>query len=99
MHDRTYTKELGISTLANGYKDLLARIDLSSYRRTPGTPGTLSLPFFLITYIDPDTNETLSVCPRGVLQRVIEDLKTDGLEAYAGAEVSRSVKIRVRSDS
>ncbi|KAK4700173.1 hypothetical protein P7C70_g6075, partial [Phenoliferia sp. Uapishka_3] len=36
MHDKPYTKELKISTLANGYRDLLARIDLSSYRRTPG---------------------------------------------------------------
>lgn len=84
MHDAPYKKELKISTLANGYRDLLARIDLSSYRRTPSTP---SLPFFLITFIDPETDSTLSVCPRGVLERVTDELKKDGFEAYAGAEV------------
>lgn len=37
--------------------------------------------------MDPDTNETLSACPRGLLQRVVASLKEEGLEAYAGAEV------------
>ncbi|KAK4705038.1 glutamine synthetase, partial [Phenoliferia sp. Uapishka_3] len=45
-----------------------------------------SLPFFLITFIDPITDSTLSVCPRGLLERVIGELKEDGFEAYAGAE-------------
>ncbi|KAL8276286.1 hypothetical protein RQP46_011314 [Phenoliferia psychrophenolica] len=83
MHDAPYKRELKISTLANGYRDLLARIDLSSYRRTPNSP---SLPFFLITFIDPETDSTLSVCPRGVLERVTAELKKDGFDAYAGAE-------------
>lgn len=84
MHDTAYTKELKISNLANGYRDLIARIDLNTYRRTPTTP---SLPFFLITFIEPDNGETLSACPRGTLQRVMRELTDEGLEAYAGAEV------------
>lgn len=84
MHDTAYAKELKISNLANGYRDLIARIDLNTYRRTPTTP---SLPFFLITFIEPDNGETLSACPRGTLQRVIKELTDEGLEAYAGAEV------------
>lgn len=82
------TNELKISNLANGYRDLIARIDLNTYRRTPTTP---SLPFFLLTFIEPDNGETLSACPRGTLQRVIEGLTAEGLEAYAGAEVSRAL--------
>ncbi|KAM0754471.1 glutamine synthetase/guanido kinase [Meredithblackwellia eburnea MCA 4105] len=83
IHDRTYTKELAISNLANGYKDVLARIDLSSYRRTPFVP---SLPFFLCTFIDPESKDVLDVCPRGLLEKVNGEIKREGLEAYAGAE-------------
>ena len=85
IHDKTYAKELGISNLANGYKDLLARIDLNSYRRTPNTP---SLPFFLITFMDPATNEILSACPRGLLQKIRSQYEEVDLEPFAGAEVS-----------
>ncbi|SCV74164.1 BQ2448_6596 [Microbotryum intermedium] len=83
MHDQAYAKELKISNLANGYRDLIARIDLDTYRRTPTTP---SLPFFLITFIEPTTNETLCACPRGLLQRIKDQIKAEGYDAYAGAE-------------
>ncbi|ORY79356.1 glutamine synthetase/guanido kinase [Leucosporidium creatinivorum] len=83
MHDAAYSKELKISNLGNGYRDITARIDLNTYRRTFTTP---SLPFFLLTFIEADNGETLSACPRGTLQRVIKDLTDEGLEAYAGAE-------------
>jgi hypothetical protein len=89
------TKELKISTLANGYRDIIARIDLDTYRRTPTTP---SLPFFLLTFIEPTTSKSLSACPRGTLKRVVEDLKTEGLEAYAGAEVRLTVRRRCAAD-
>lgn len=84
MHDRTYSKELGISNLKNGYKDILAKVDLSSYRRLPGTP---SLPFFLVTFYDPETQQGLYACPRATLQKVVDDLDQEGFEAFAGAEV------------
>ncbi|KDE02882.1 glutamine synthetase [Microbotryum lychnidis-dioicae p1A1 Lamole] len=83
MHDQAYAKELKISNLANGYRDLIARIDLDTYRRTPTTP---SLPFFLVTFIEPTTNETLCACPRGLLQRINDQIEAEGYSAYAGAE-------------
>lgn len=46
------------------------------------------MPFFLITFYDPDTDAILPVCGRGILQTVADKLEADGLEAYAGAEVS-----------
>lgn len=84
LHDQTYMKELGISNLQNGYKDILAKVDLSSFRRLPGTP---SLPFFLVTFYDPDTQEGLYACPRATLQKVVDQLDREGYEAFAGAEV------------
>lgn len=46
------------------------------------------MPFFLITFYDPDTDTILPVCGRGILQTVTESLAAEGFEAYAGAEVS-----------
>ncbi|GAA5998681.1 glutamine synthetase family protein [Rhodotorula paludigena] len=83
MHDATYRTELSISNLGNGYRDILARIDLDSYRRTHSAPH---LPFFLVTFLDPDTNEGLCACPRATLQRVCAELEKEGYEAFAGAE-------------
>ncbi|KAK4058438.1 hypothetical protein OIO90_000597 [Microbotryomycetes sp. JL221] len=83
MHDQAYPNELKISNLENGYRDLNARIDFNTYRRTPTEP---SLPFFLVTFLEPDTGDTLSACPRGTLQRIIAELEASGFEAYAGAE-------------
>lgn len=84
IHDCTYSKELGISNLKNGYKDILAKVDLASYRRLPGTPA---LPFFLVTFYDPETDRGLYACPRATLQKVVDDLASEGYEAFAGAEV------------
>ncbi|GAA5991744.1 hypothetical protein JCM11641_004850 [Rhodosporidiobolus odoratus] len=83
IHDRTYTNELKISNLANGYRDLLAKIDLNSYRRTPSSP---SLPFFLVTFHDPETKEGLYACPRATLKKAVDGLGELGFEAMAGAE-------------
>ena len=33
IHDTNYVKELGISNRENGYRDIIAQIDLSSFRR------------------------------------------------------------------
>ncbi|GAA6028010.1 hypothetical protein JCM8097_001828 [Rhodosporidiobolus ruineniae] len=82
-HDATYGRELAISNLQNGYRDLIARIDLDSYRRTPTDPN---LPFFLVTFLDPETKEELYACPRAVLRKAVKGLEEIGLEAMAGAE-------------
>ncbi|GAA5957563.1 hypothetical protein JCM21900_001638 [Sporobolomyces salmonicolor] len=86
IHDASYSPELNISNLQNGYRDLLARISLDSYRRTPATTTQPSLPFFLVTFLNPDTKKGLEACPRATLAKVVEQYEKEGYYAYAGAE-------------
>ncbi|THH13866.1 hypothetical protein EW146_g6406 [Bondarzewia mesenterica] len=83
LHDATYSRELLISNRANGYRDILATIDLSTFRRIPWENY---VPFFLISFLDPDTKEPISVCPRGVLRRTVEKVESSGWSCYAGVE-------------
>jgi glutamine synthetase len=81
MHDRTYFKELSISNKENGYRDILAIPDLSSFRRIPWEDN---VPFFLVSFFDPETKEPVSACPRGLLQAAVEKLEKQGYKAMAG---------------
>ncbi|KAA6413788.1 MAG: glutamine synthetase guanido kinase [Lasallia pustulata] len=83
MHDQTYFKELKISNLENGYKDIIAIPDLSSFRRIPWEDD---VPFFLLSFFDPDTKAPVSADPRGLLRTAAEKLEKQGLGAMAGAE-------------
>lgn len=83
MHDQTYFRELAISNKENGYRDLIAVPDLSSYRRIPWENN---VPFFLISFHDPDTHATLSACPRSLLKRAVDKLKENGYGAMAGGK-------------
>ncbi|KAI1617749.1 glutamine synthetase [Exophiala viscosa] len=83
MHDLTYFRELKISNKENGYKDLIAKIDLGSFRRTPWENN---VPFFLVSFYDPDTNEPISPCPRSLLRTAVSKLHKAGYGAMAGAE-------------
>jgi glutamine synthetase len=83
MHDLTYFRELKISNKENGYKDLVAKIDLSSYRRIPWEDNC---PFFLVSFYDPDTNKPISACPRGLLRTTLAKVQKAGYGAMAGAE-------------
>ncbi|KAF2135263.1 uncharacterized protein K452DRAFT_323152 [Aplosporella prunicola CBS 121167] len=83
MHDQTYFKELAISNAKNGYRDVIAVPDLTSFRRIPWEND---VPFFLVSFHDPDTGSTLSVCPRSLLRRTVDKLKENGMGAMAGAE-------------
>ncbi|KAK1758078.1 glutamine synthetase/guanido kinase [Echria macrotheca] len=83
MHDQTYMQELKISNKENGYRDLIAIPDLSSFRRIPWENN---IPFFLVSFYDPDTNEPVSACPRGLLKTQLEKLAEKGWGAMAGAE-------------
>jgi glutamine synthetase len=84
MHDMTYIKELKISNKENGYHDLIAIPDLSSFRRIPWEDN---IPFFLVSFFDPDTEKPVSACPRGLLNTQLEKLKKKGYDAMAGAEL------------
>ena len=81
MHDQTYFKELKISNKENGYRDLIAVPDLGSFRRIPWEDN---VPFFLVSFVDPDTLKPLSACPRGLLKTTAEKLGSQGLSAMAG---------------
>jgi len=83
VHDAVYSQELLISNKANGYRDVIAEIDLSTYRRIPWEEN---VPFFLVSFLDPDTREPLSVCPRGVVSLVTKRSQALGWTPIAGCE-------------
>ncbi|KAG0281720.1 hypothetical protein BGZ95_011638, partial [Linnemannia exigua] len=83
MHDKTYPEELTVSNAANGYRDIIAIPDMSTFRRIPWEDN---IPFFLLSFYEPNTREPLAVCPRGLLKRVTDELATHGWEAMCGAE-------------
>lgn len=91
MHDQTYFKELKISNAENGYHDLIAIPDLSSFRRIPWEDD---VPFFLVSFFDPDTGNPVSACPRGILNTALQKLKAQGLDAMAGGTLPKSHQIR-----
>ncbi|KAL2150134.1 hypothetical protein VTH82DRAFT_7810 [Thermothelomyces myriococcoides] len=83
MHDMTYLQELKISNKENGYRDLIAVPDLTSFRRIPWEKN---VPFFLVSFFDPVTKEPVSACPRGLLRMQLAKLARKGYGAMAGAE-------------
>ena len=92
MHDKTYFKELSISNAANGYRDIVARIDPTSYRRIPwekesGKGATKNgVPFFLVDFLDPETMLPIAPCPRGFLKKSMKHVEKLGWKAMAGGE-------------
>ncbi|UNI13577.1 Glutamine synthetase [Purpureocillium takamizusanense] len=83
MHDQTYLRELKVSNAENGYRDMLAIPDLSSYRRIPWENN---VPFFLVSFFDPETRDPIAACPRGLLRSQVKKLEALGYGAMAGAE-------------
>ncbi|KJX97244.1 glutamine synthetase like protein [Zymoseptoria brevis] len=82
MHDQTYFKELKISNSENGYRDILAEVDLSSFRRIPWEKDVA---FFLCSFREPE-GQSLSACPRSLLERAVQKISAKGMGALAGAE-------------
>ncbi|MBW0462120.1 hypothetical protein O181_001835 [Austropuccinia psidii MF-1] len=85
MHDRAYHPELSISNIQNGYRDLVARIDLDTGRRIPWEDD---IPLFLVDFFEISHSDTpLCVCPRGLLKTVLKRLEQEaGIGALAGIE-------------
>lgn len=81
MHDQTYYKELKISNAENGYRDIIAIPDLSTFRRIPWEDN---VPFFFVSFSDPDTGGPISACPRSLLKTASDKLEEKGLGAMAG---------------
>lgn len=89
MHDMTYIKELKISNAENGYHDLIAIPDLSSFRRIPWEDN---VPFFLVSFFDPDTQEPICACPRGLLKNALAKLEAKGYGAMAGGQFANTLR-------
>ncbi|KAJ3492128.1 hypothetical protein NLI96_g202 [Meripilus lineatus] len=83
MHDAVYSRELLISNKDNGYRDILASIDLSTARRIPWEND---VPFFLVSFLDPDTRQPICADPRGVLKQVVQRAERRGWKCMAGCE-------------
>ena len=83
VHDAVYSRELLISNKANGYRDVIAEIDLSTYRRIPWEDNVA---FFLVSFLDPDTRKPLPVCPRGVVSLVARKFEALGWTPMTGCE-------------
>jgi hypothetical protein len=83
LHDQVYSRELLISNRGNGYGDVVASIDLATYRRIPWENN---VPFFLVSFLDPKTREPICACPRGTLKKAIDRAASHGWEAVAGVE-------------
>ncbi|KAG1785241.1 glutamine synthetase guanido kinase [Suillus plorans] len=83
MHDSVYTRELAISNKENGYCDIMASIDLSTFRRIPWENN---VPFFLVSFFDPKTSAPICADPRGVLRKVVDNAAAHDLECISGVE-------------
>ncbi|KPI37810.1 Type-1 glutamine synthetase 2 [Cyphellophora attinorum] len=83
MHDLTYFRELKISNKDNGYRDIVAKIDLGSFRRIPWEDNT---PFFLVNFYDPDTDKPICACPRSLLKTTLAKVQKAGYGSMAGSE-------------
>ncbi len=83
LHDTTYSRELLISNRANGYRDLIAKVDLSTYRRIP---WEFNVPFFLVSFLDPDTREPVCADPRGTIIKAQNQAAEFGWHCFAGVE-------------
>ncbi|KAI5475644.1 glutamine synthetase [Pseudohyphozyma bogoriensis] len=84
QHDLNYSPELLVSNKENGFRDIEARIDLSTYRRIPWEDNAA---FFLLTFWDPLTNEPLAACPRAVLANALAPAKERGWQGMSGIEL------------
>ncbi|KAJ1910667.1 hypothetical protein IWQ60_010533 [Tieghemiomyces parasiticus] len=79
MHDETLPTDAAAAAEEN-YGDYIAKADLSTYRRIEG-----NIPFFLLRFYE-SRGRPLSVCPRSLLARVVDDYQAQGLEPLSGAE-------------
>jgi glutamine synthetase len=96
MHDMIYSRELLISNRANGYRDMIAAIDISTYRRIPWENN---VPFFLVSFLYPDTKQPVIADPRGVLKITVDRAKAIGRECMAGIEYEASPLIGIANSS
>ncbi|KAJ1979876.1 hypothetical protein H4R34_002670 [Dimargaris verticillata] len=82
LHDQTYGVHTSISNAENGFGDIMAHIDLSTFRRIPWENN---IAFFLLRFKDRD-GQPLSACSRSLLTRVVGGYHALNLDPLCGAE-------------
>lgn len=85
-----------MSNKSNGYRDLNAQIDLSTYRRIPWEDN---IPFFLVYFYDQGDDKPLPVDPRSALAKVTDEAKAMGWDCMTGAEFEVRYASRSRADA
>jgi glutamine synthetase len=80
-HDACYDQG-GVGGNHNGYPDMNAFIDLSTYRTVPWDNN---VPFFLADF-DPPNGEAPGFCPRTLLKKVVAKSHDMGYRPFFGAE-------------
>ncbi|CAO3625238.1 unnamed protein product [Cunninghamella blakesleeana] len=83
IQDKMYTTKVEFGGDESKFPDLLAKVDLSSFRRIPWEKN---IPFFLVYLHNPFTHEPFYCCPRSVLKSVVDNLKQLGYTALSGVE-------------
>lgn len=83
MHDKTYDFTSAISNTENGFEDIIARIDLDSFRRIPWEDNQ---PFFLLHFHYSD-GRPVAPDPRSLLNMQTEKAGKAGFTAMAGLEL------------
>ena len=73
-----------ISSWERGYGDMFFEMDLTTLRRTPGHPASVTIQSDL-TWLDGSGEVAQS--PRSILRRQVEAAEADGYAAYAGTEL------------
>lgn len=66
----------------SGYPDILAKVDLASFRLIPHEPHTAA---FLLDFFGPD-GKAHAACPRGLLKRIVARAEASGYVPMFGAE-------------
>ena len=83
-----YPQESPFCTSKEGFRDLTACIDLSTYRRLPWENN---LPFFLVSFFEGEDGAPLPICPRNLLRSVTDRLQSQlGCQSLAGVEFEAS---------
>lgn len=83
IQDNNYTTPSEFAGKDCQYFDLIAKIDLSSYRRIPWEND---IPFFFVSLYHPVTNKPLYCCPRNLLKSAVDQFNEIGLSPYCGVE-------------
>ncbi|KAL7310714.1 hypothetical protein PS15m_010182 [Mucor circinelloides] len=83
IQDNNYTTPSEFAGKDCQYFDLIAKIDLSSYRRIPWEDN---IPFFFVSLYHPVTNKPLYCCPRNLLKSAVDQFNGLGLSPYCGVE-------------